>query len=240
MVWPNLVPVARTAKSGCWAKKARSSDVARLGAARAGDDGPAVLELADLGPELFKRRDDVARVLAPAAVGDCARQAREGFCPARGGVRLGLDDQKSPGRAEREPRNAPRAPTTGAYLFLRLKSPNSYKEPAQILALAIMRASDQRNVALAGGNARERNVGRVDALPTSSPMKVREVSADPVPRSPILPGQEVGELCQEKPSGASRLISRSLRKLGAELPLACALRMLVSTEISRSRRRRPR
>src|SRR5450755_779779 len=132
----------------------------RLGAGGTGDDGSAALLLADLRPELVERRGHVARVLALAVIGDRARQARIGFGPPRGGVRLGLDDQKSPGRAERETGMSLALPDRG--IFVLEIEIAEFMEDQEILALAIMRATDQRDVALARGDARQRNPGRID------------------------------------------------------------------------------
>ncbi len=133
----------------------------RFRAGRAGDDGAVVFKLAELRPELFQRRRHVAGLLAVRQVGDDVGQARIGFRAAGLCMRLRLDDEESAGGAKREagvvlpsPDRSELVPEVEIIEFI---------ENQQVLALAVLRAPDQRDVALTGRDACERDPRCVDA-----------------------------------------------------------------------------
>src|SRR5246127_2582051 len=146
---------------GMFGKKSAFFRGRRLGPARAGNDGAAALDRAELRPQLFQRRGDVAGLLAAAMVGDRAREFCEGFCAARLRMRLGLQHQEGAGRAEREAGMLLAVPHGDE--FVPYEEIAELVEDHQVFTFSIVRAADQHDVALAGGNARECNARRVDA-----------------------------------------------------------------------------
>src|ERR1700716_1198936 len=125
------------------------------------DQATIVAEYAKLGPKGFQRFCNLAGVLATRQIGDDVGQARIGFCAACLRMSFGLDDEKSAGRAERK-----------ACVFL--ARPNRRKlvleveaaelvEDQEVLAFAVLRATDQRDVALTAGDTCERDPRRVNA-----------------------------------------------------------------------------
>src|SRR4029077_1844221 len=107
------------------------------------------------------RLGDLTGLVAMAAIGHHAGQARKRLWAARGRMRLGLEGEGGAGRADRKTlvalslphRREPVAKIVVAELI----------EQQQILALAILRAANQRDVALAGGDTRQRDTRRVEA-----------------------------------------------------------------------------
>ncbi len=79
----------------------------------------------------------------------------------------------------------------------------------QGLALGIVRAADQRDVALAGRDARRARCAPRRRRPASSPMKVREEPVTPCTME-MLPASRL-ESCARNSVGRRSLISRSLR-----------------------------
>ncbi len=134
----------------------------RLGAGGTGNDrGMAAL---DAGLELFpgagERSGDRAR-LALGAVGDDAGEFRQRLGAARFGMRPGFDYQEGADRAEREAGVIVPLPYRGVCVLQAVAA--ELIKHQQIGAFAVIRAADQRNVALSGLDARERHAHGVDA-----------------------------------------------------------------------------
>ena len=83
-------------------------------------------------------------------------------------------------------------------------------EQQQVLALAVVRAADQRDVALSGRRCAQARCAPRRRRPTSSPMKVREEPVTPCTIE-MLPASRL-ESCARNSVGRRSLISRSLRK----------------------------
>ena len=109
-------------------------------------------------------------------------------------MRLGLDHQKGAGRAEREAGMSLARPDRRE-LVLEVEVAELV-EHQQVLALAVMRTADQRDVALAGGDPRQRDPRRVDAGGFLAHEGARR-AGDAVHDGDIA-GQQVGELRQEQ------------------------------------------
>src|SRR5258707_10364356 len=165
-----------------------------LGPGRAGDDSTLVLKPAEFRPQLFQCRGNLAGTLAVRQIGDDVAQACIGFRTACFRVCSRFDDEESAGGPQRE---------AGVFLA----SPNrselvpeieiaEFIEHQQVLALAVLRTTDQRDVALTGGDACECDPCGVNAC---------GLLAHEGPRRPGSPGhdadiarQQVGKLRQEQ------------------------------------------
>src|SRR5437764_52217 len=116
-----------------------------FGAGRAREDGPAIAEFAESGPQLPEGGGDLAGLSARTAVGDHAGQSRKRFCAACEGMFLRLDDKEGAGRAERKA-GVFRPLPHRRELVLQIVVAESVQEH-QVLALAIVRAADQGDIA---------------------------------------------------------------------------------------------
>ena len=124
-VWPNIVPVARTAKSGCSRRNARSSDVTGSAPVAPVMTAALVREHAELRPQRLQRLRHRARLLALREVGDHVGQARERLGAARFGMRSAIRAPGTRRRSRARSRLSFSRAQTGANLSFRLKSPNS-------------------------------------------------------------------------------------------------------------------
>src|SRR5690348_7704650 len=134
----------------------------RLRACCARYDRPLLTQLAaELGPELLQTVRYLSRMLPMRKICDHVRQPR--VWPGAPGLRVcfGFHDEKSSGRAERE---------TGIVLALPNWSELSFKIEAaefikdqEVLALAVLRASDQGDFALTRSNACKRDPRRINS-----------------------------------------------------------------------------
>src|ERR1700761_3443902 len=76
---------------GCW-----------LTAGCASEDGAVAPDLAERGPQFPQRLRDLTWFAAVAAIGDHAGGGRDRLGAARGGMRLGLEDEEGADRADRK------------------------------------------------------------------------------------------------------------------------------------------
>src|SRR6202047_2649975 len=125
----------------------------RFGAGRAGKDRALVRKPAEFRPQLFQGRGNLAGAFAAGPICYDGGQAREGLGAARLRMCPGLDHKKRAARSKRKATLLAARPNRNELVFeIEIAE---LVENQQILALAILRATDQGDVALAGSDARE-------------------------------------------------------------------------------------
>lgn len=178
------------------------------------DDRALTLALRQLGPKLLQRRGHVATLLAPGEIGNDARQLRVRLCTARFRMCPRLQHQERAGRTKREAGMILARPH-GGELVLQVEVAE-FVEDEQVLALAIVRAADQRDVALARGDARQRDTGGIGAGNLFAHEGARGAAKSM--HDGDVAGEQVGELRQEQ-SGAQIAHQPFVEEAGRVRPL---------------------
>ena len=229
--WPRYEPVARTARSGCASKNARSSAVAGL--APVAPDNTATWPVFICPFRRSQRPESVSvtcRACRFARSETTAERRPKGFCAALFCVIARLDDEECAKRAQRETAIVGRAP-----IQVRICSSASARQIHRASTNRAARHCASRRPVRCRFDPRQcakAQYARHRSRQTSSPMNVREEPVTPCTIE-ILPASKL-ESCARNRVGRRSLISRSFRNAAGFGACAMPLRMVESTVRSRS------